>query len=230
MTKLAALFAIASLALAGCEAPSKERRERWATTENTNVDINWDKVNKAYEQAEGPEDFERRVNEIYEGDELISVAVQDLEDGTQVVTGFFDKDTSGTVQDAEKIFTIRREITGEGAGQYQTSGYGHYAGYHSPMLSIVSGMVMGAMLSSALSPGYSPRYSQPYTTSAARHAELRNQRTQHRAANPTRYNKPKPSKTGRSYGGGGRSGGGRSGGRFGVRAAPGRVRPVRLTA
>ena len=121
MTKLAALFAIASLALAGCEAPSKERRERWATTENTNVDINWDKVNKAYEQAEGPEDFERRVNEIYEGDELISVAVQDLEDGTQVVTGFFDKDTSGTVQDAEKIFTIRREITGEGAGQYQTS-------------------------------------------------------------------------------------------------------------
>ena len=102
--------------------------ERWATTENTNVPIDWDKVNEAYKTADGPADFEKRVNEIYEGDEVISVSVQDLAGNAQVVTGFFDKDKSGTVQEGEKIFTIKRNVTGEGTGQYQTQGYGAYYG------------------------------------------------------------------------------------------------------
>lgn len=235
MKKLAVLAAALSLALAGCERrPEGERgNDRWATTEDLTVPIDWDKVNKAYEQAEGPEDLERRVNEIYEGKEIISVAVQDLDDKTQVVTGFFDKNTSGTVDEGEKIFTIRREIKGEGSAQYSTQGHGYYGGYHSPMLSIASGMLMGAMLSNALSPGYAPRYSQPYTTNTARRSELSNQRSQYRAANPGRYSKPKASKTGKTYGGGRRGGGGgapRGGGRFGIRRAPGAARPERLTA
>ena len=208
MKKLAVLAAALSLALAGCEQRREEQGTgRWATTENLNVKIDWDKVNKAYEQAEGPEDFEKRVNEIYEGEEIISVAVQDLDDKTQVVTGFFDKNASGTVDEPEKVFTIRREVTGEGAGQYSTQGHGYYAGYHSPMLSIASGMLMGAMLSNALSPRYVPMYTQPYTTDAARRGELRSQRGQYRAANPSRF-KPKASKTGKTYGGGRRGGGG----------------------
>src|SRR5687767_6891583 len=92
---------------AGCGS-SDEGNERWATTENTNVKIDWDKVNEAYKQAEGPEDLEKRLNEIYEGDEIISVHVQDAEDKSQTVTGFFDKDSSGTVEEGEKIFTIKR--------------------------------------------------------------------------------------------------------------------------
>lgn len=231
MKKLAVLAAALSLALAGCEQRREEERTgRWATTENLNVQIDWDKVNKAYEQAEGPEDFEKRVNEIYEGEEIISVAVQDLDDKSQVVTGFFDKNASGTVDEDEKVFTIRREITGEGTGQYSTQGHGHYAGYHSPMLSIASGMLMGAMLSNALSPRYVPMYTQPYTTDAARRGELRNQRGQYRAQNPSKYSKP--SKTGKTYGGGRRGGGGgtRGGGRFGIRRAAGAARPERLTA
>jgi hypothetical protein len=242
MKKLAVLAAALSLALAGCEGPTKDQgKDRWATTENLNVQIDWDKVNKAYEQAAGPEDFEKRVNEIYEGDEIISVAVQDLDDKTQVVTGFFDKNASGTVDEPEKVFTIRREVTGEGTGQYSTQGHGYYAGYHSPMLSIASGMLMGAMLSSALSPGYAPMYRQPYTTDAARRGELRNQRASYRAANPGKYSPGKASKTGKTYGGGRRGGGGvpRGGGRFGIRRItrspdgsrmPGAARPERLTA
>ena len=96
---------------------------------------------------------------------MISVSVQDLSDNTQVVTGFFDKNKSGAVEEGEKIFTIKRDVTGEGTGQYQTQGYGPYYGYyHSPMISIVTGMMMGSMISSAFRPNYVPMYRQPYTT------------------------------------------------------------------
>lgn len=227
-TKMAAILAGAALGLAGCQ-DMREERERWTTTENTNVPIDFDKVNKAYEQAQGPEDFERRVNEIYEGDEIVSVAVRDEGDKSQVVTGFFDKDTSGKVDPGEEIFTIRRVVTGEGEGQYQTQGYGAYGYYHSPMMSLVSGMILGSMISSAFSPRYTPV---AYVTSANRHSQLRSQRSQFRSSNPGRWSRssgPKSS-TGRSYGG--RRGGGfrGGGGRFGLHRAGRTTRPVRLTA
>ena len=107
------------------------------------------------------------MNEIYEGDEVISVSVQDLPGNAQVVTGFFDKDKSGTVQEDEKIFTIKRNVTGEGTGQYQTQGHGAYGYYHSPMMGIFTGMLMGSMISNAFQPNYVPMYQQPYTTPAS---------------------------------------------------------------
>ena len=111
-TKVLAAFLGLSLVTGsvGMGCSSDDNNERWATTENTNVKIDWDKVNEAYKQAEGPEDLEKRINEIYEGDEVISVSVQDVDDKTQVVTGFFDKNNDGKVDDAEKIFTIKREL------------------------------------------------------------------------------------------------------------------------
>ena len=217
----------------GCR-PSDEGNERWATTENTNVKIDWDKVNEAYKLAEGPEDLEKRINEIYEGDEVISVAVHDAEDSSQTVTGFFDKNTNGTVEDNEKIFTIKRVITAEGSGQYQTTGYGAYAGYHSPFLGIATGMLMGSMLSHALMPGYVPMYRQPYVTTGVRVGELHGTRSSYRAANPSRFQK---SQSGRTYGkpsvtrpSSRPSGGFRGGGRFGLSRAGRTVRPERLTA
>jgi hypothetical protein len=227
---IATFFATATLQ-PGCN--RDQGTERWVTTENTNVAIDWDKVNEAYKLAEGPEDFEKRVNEIYAGDEVVSVSVKDVDGGGQVVTGFFDKNSNGTVEDDEKIFSIQRQITGEGQAQYQTQGYGYYGGYHSPMLSIVSGMVIGSMLSSAFSPRYVPVYTTPYTTSPQRASSLRSYRGGYRAANPSRFRTaPKASGSGRSYGSKGGGGGfGRSGGgRFGVRRAAGAPQPVRLSA
>lgn len=226
---LAMVLAVAvPIAGAGC-APDMEKTERWATTENTNVKIDWDKVNQAYRDANGPEDLEKRLNEIYEGDEIISVAVKDETDKTQVVTGFFDKNKSGNVDEGEAIFTIKRSPTPEGA-QYQTTGYGPYAGYHSPFFGIASGMLMGAMMSSMFMPTYVPVQ---YATSAARAGDLHSQRSSYRAANPQRFG-PR-SQSGRQYGGkstgGTRSGGGRrGGGGFGLRRAGRTVRPQRLTA
>jgi hypothetical protein len=226
-SKLAALVAASAFSLAACAPKEEQGNDRWATTEKTNVAIDWDKVNKAYQEAEGPEDLEKRVNEIYEGKEIISISVQDLDDKTQVVTGFFDKDENGEVAEEEKIFTIQRVINGEGA-DVQTSGHGpHYGYYHSPMMSMMSGMLMGAMLSSALSPGYSPMYRQAYNTPPERTRDLRSSRTAHRE----RTMGPKSSgNRGKSYGGG-RSGGGgrRGGGRFGVRRPAGTA-VVRLSA
>ncbi|HLL22175.1 MAG TPA: hypothetical protein VK427_08585 [Kofleriaceae bacterium] len=218
-TRLLATVLGVSLALGpvACSSSEEESTDRWAATANTNVKIDWDKVNDAYKNAEGPEDLEKRLNEIYEGDEIISVHVQDLDDKTQVVTGFFDKDSSGTVEDPEKIFTIRRELK-DGSAQYQTQGHGHYAGYHSPFFSIASGMLMGAMLSSMFMPSYSPMYRQPYTTSQSRVSGLHNARSSYRAANPDRFQRR--SQSGRSYGGGKSTGGtsrSRGGSRFGVR-------------
>jgi hypothetical protein len=217
---LAAFLGISLIAggVTGCGSDSEET-ERWATTENTNVKIDWDKVNEAYKLAEGPEDLEKRINEIYEGDEIISVSVKDEDDKTQVVTGFFDKNTDGQVDEAEKIFTIKRELAG-GEAKYQTSGHGpHYGYYHSPFYSIASGMLMGAMLSSMFMPSYAPMYRTAYTTSPSRASSLSSQRASYRAANPARFSKP--SATGRSYGGGKSSSGGttrsRGGSRFGVR-------------
>jgi hypothetical protein len=213
---------------AGCD--NRKTTERWATTENTNVKIDWDKVNEAYKQANGPDDLEKRVNEIYEGDEVISISVQDEDDKTQIVTGFFDKNTDGKVDEPEKIFTIKREPTADGA-QYQTSGHGAYYGYHSPFLSIASGMMMGMMMSSMFMPNYAPMYRQPYTTPPGRVGQIAQSRSSYRAANPAKFKK---SQSGRTYNTpkssgrpSGRSGGG---GRFGLARTGRAVRPERLTA
>lgn len=222
LTRRSLVFALAaSVALGGvtaCGGPSGN--ERWVVTEDTTVDIDWDAVNQAYRDAEGPEDFEQKVNEIYTGEEIISISVRDADDKSQTVTGFFDKNADGKAGDDEKIFTIQRDVVGADKAQYQIAGHGPYAHYHSPMWDIASGMMMGMFLSSMFSPGYRPMYTTPYTTSPARQAALSQHRASYRAANPGKFAK---SSSGRSYGnrGGawGSSGSGRrrSGGSFGVR-------------
>lgn len=223
---LAAALCLALAAPLGC---SQEERgnDRWATTENTNVAIDWDKVNEAYKAANGPEDLEKRINEIYEGDETISIAVQDLDNKTQQVTGFFDKDGSGKVDDGETIFTIKREITGEGQAQMQTQGHGAYAGYHSPLLSIATGMLLGSMMSRAFMPNYVPVYTQPYTTSQTRLGELRSDRARSQANRAASRARAKSS-SGGSYNSRPRAP--RGGGRFGVRRQSRSRIPALLTA
>lgn len=193
-----------------CGEPRPSGNERWVTTENTNVEIDWDAVAQAYKEAEGPEDFEKRVNEIYAGDEVISVSVVDQDEKTQLVTGFFDRNQSGTLDAEEKVFTIRRDITGGEQGQYQIQGHNAYAGYHSPLFSIASGMLLGSMLSRAFSPGYAPMYTQPYVTPASRRGQLLSQRNNYRQQNPTKFRSGQASKSGRQYGAKGSNfGGGR---------------------
>jgi hypothetical protein len=235
------LAAVAALMVGvpACGGDSTRGNDRWVTTEDTTVDLDWDAINEAYQQAEGPEDLERRVNEIYAGDEVISVAVRDIDEKTQEVTGFFDKNEDGNVEDAEKVFTIKRDIVGADGAQVQIAGHGPYAGYHSPIWDIAGGMLLGSMLSRAFMPGYAPMYTQPYVTPAARRGELTAARDSYRQQNPEKYRQAKASKSGRSYGAKGSGFGGGTpapsrprssgGGRFG-RQGPRMGRVVRLAA
>ena len=230
-TRFLALTLTATVSAAGVTAcGGGAGTERWVATENTTVEIDWDAVNQAYRDAEGPEDFEKRVNEIYTGDEIISVSVRDLDEKTQVVTGFFDNNEDGQVADAEKIFTIKRDIVDSDKAQYAISGHGAYGHYHSPIWDIAAGMMIGSMLSRAFMPGYTPMYRTPYTTSPAARGALASQRNTYRAANPAKFQKASGSgrtygKTGGSFGSGNStptrsSGGGRvGGGRFGIKAS-----------
>ena len=131
-------------------------------------------------------------------DEVVSVSVRDEDETTQVVTGFFDKDGDGSVGEGEKIFTIKRDIVGDGQAQMQTQGYGAYAGYHSPMLSIATGMLLGSMMSRAFMPGYAPMYTQAYHTSPNRLNNLRQSRSEARR-NSSARSRSKASGTGRGY-------------------------------
>lgn len=199
-----ALSAALAVPAVGCGDTGSRGNDRWVTTENASVDIDWDAVSEAYKKAEGPEDFERRVNEIYTGSELVSVGVHDLDDNTQEVTGFFDKNTNGSIDEGEKVFTIRRNLTGEGKGNYQIQGHNRYASYRSPFWDIAAGMVVGSMISRAFSPGYAPMYRQPYYTPPSRHSALATQRNTYRKSNPSKFsNKGTKSQSGRSYNRGG---------------------------
>lgn len=214
-----------ALGVTGCGQPSHGGQGRWVTTQNSAVDIDWDAVGAAYKAAEGPEDLERRVNEIYTGNELISIAVADEGETRQVVTGFFDKNQNGDPEEAEKIFSIQRTITGEGSGQMQVQGYGPYRSYRSPMWDIASGMFLGSMISRAFRPGYRPMYTRPYVTPVSRHAGMRQSRSSFRSANPSKFSrKGTASRSGRRYGRSNRGFGGSRprmrmrGGRFGAGA------------
>ena len=249
-----AIFVVMTLALMACQSEPKTT-DRWVTTENTAVEIDFDAVGKAYKSANGPEDFERRVNEIYTGSEIISVAVQDESAKVQVVTGFFDKDKDGAVGEGEKIFSLKRQIdSGTGSGNYRIQGHGHYSHYHSPMWDIASGMMLGSMLSSAFAPDYRPVYVQhnTYTTSPTRARAIRTNRASYRKANPAKFNskprrlttkssakpsknKVKKSKSKRNYGSKGNKWGSRpstrrrtGGSKFGTRRR--REKVIRLEA
>ncbi|WP_428267676.1 hypothetical protein [Haliangium sp.] len=214
LTGAALTAALATTLLTGC---SRDTNERWATTSNTNVDIDWDKVQEAYKSADGPKDFETKVNEIYEGDELISISVHDKDAKTQVVTGFFDNNSNGAVEENEKIFELQRDVVDENQVRYSAAGYGHYHGYrHTSMWDIAGGVIVGSMIANALMPGYRPMYATPYRTSTTRMGELRNYRSSYRAKNPTRFTSGKASGSGRSYGSKGSS--------FGTRSTSGRSR------
>jgi hypothetical protein len=237
--RVVGLAAAAALVMAIPACGNESGNDRWVTSENAAVELDWDAVNEAYKQAEGPEDLERRVNEIYTGDEVISVVVQDVDEKTQEVTGFFDTNEDGKVEDGEKVFTIRRDITGPEAAQVQIAGHGPYAGYHSPIWDIAGGVLLGSMLSRAFMPGYMPMYTQPYVTAPARRGQLTAARDSYRQQNPDKFRQGRASKSGRSYGSKGSGFGGGTpapsrprssgGGRFGRRGATsGRV--IRLEA
>jgi hypothetical protein len=130
--------------------------------------INLDEVQKAFWDSKGKDfnswmsAFEKRVNEIYDGKDVVSIDATRKE-GKLVVVGYVDqKKQQGFIPGDEKLFCI--EQTGDAVNNdvpYQVTGYDdrpYYVGHHS----ILDNPFLQMMLISHLMGGWGGRYYTPY--------------------------------------------------------------------
>ena len=144
--------------------------EDWAATDGAAGRINLDDVQEAFKDSKSATDFERRVNEIYEGDGLVLIRAR--QDGqTLTLEGWEDLngDTTINESDDDQLFSIVKGTNGE----YDLNGYHGNGYYHSHFGA--GDFLFTYLLISSLS---GPRYY--YSTPTTRGAEMRSQRTSYR--------------------------------------------------
>ena len=125
---LAGTMVVAGPAAAACSQGATF--DEWAATDGAAGRINLDEVQEAFKKSESASDFERKVNEIYEGDGVILIrASQDGDD--LLMEAFEDLDGSGTIDDAndDVLFSITKrgenhQLQGRGANGYYNRGFG----------------------------------------------------------------------------------------------------------
>ena len=130
-TTMAALAGASLLAGPVAVACSQEPTyEEWAATDGAAGRINLDEIQEAFKKSDNPTDFEKRVNEIYEGDGIVLIRV-DQDGDRMTLEGWEDLDKSGTIEDAsdDKLFGIVRdhdehEMRGYGSNGYYRSHFG----------------------------------------------------------------------------------------------------------
>ncbi len=152
--------------------------EDWAATDGAAGRINLDDVQEAFKNSESATEFERRVNEIYEGDGLVLIRAK--QDG-EVLTleGWEDLDGNNTIDDNkdDQLFEIVRGTNGD----HEMRGYhanSYYHSYWGP-----GDFLFTYLLISAIAPPFGGYY---YSTPPFRGPEIRNQRTTYR--NSSAYN------------------------------------------
>ncbi len=175
--------------LGGCS-PSRSARSEHYTSANVQGDdekINLDAVHQAFFETSGKSfaewmpNFEKRVNEIYQGDDIVSIDA-DKADGMVRVAGYLDKDgQQGLGGGDEKLFELKQTAPADDKGfQYSMSGQGgqpYYNGYPPPAYHhgiLDNPFVQMFVLSQLLRPGFS------YFTPPGQHTVLRDYRTSYR--------------------------------------------------
>lgn len=108
------------------------RREQWAETSGQAGQINLEAVDKAMQKSKDVSEFERRVNEIYQGEEMILIEVKN-QGSEQLVSGYADLNSNLAIDydSDEKLFTFRRWSEGQ-RSRYEMRGYGVNSYYHHP--------------------------------------------------------------------------------------------------
>lgn len=164
-----------SVYLGGCSSHSNRvehyRSAKVEGVEGESAKINLDEVQKAFWDSKGKDskdfdgwmqNFEKRVNEIYDGKDVVSIDAT-RENGKLVVTGYIDKlKQEGFKEGDEKLFSI--EQTGEAVNNEMpytvNSGYGtpYYTGHHS----LLDSPIVQYMLLSHMMGGWGGRYYTPY--------------------------------------------------------------------
>lgn len=124
--------------------------EEWAATDGAAGRINLDAVQDAFKRSKSASDFERQVNEIYEGDGLILILAKNDENGL-IVEGWEDlnNDSNADPENDDLLFSItegqdnNHGMRGYGANGYYNNGFGG------------SGFLFGYLVGSAFVPrGY----------------------------------------------------------------------------
>ncbi len=157
--------------LIGC---GGDDNERWAAgdyAKAAELKLDVDAVMEAFKKAKNPQAFEKKVNEIYTGNEIISISVENKGETKQEVTLYIDDDpVDGKMTETEKIIQLTRAV-GKEKNQtgYSRHGYGPYGHYTSPM----TYMATGALLYWAMSRPY-------YRTPMTSYSRIRSSRTTYR--------------------------------------------------
>lgn len=104
--------------------------DEWAATDGAAGRINLEEVQKAFKDANSVTEFERRVNEIYEGDGLILVRARQDPDAL-VIEGWEDLSGNFEIDETtdDKLFDIverdkQHEMRGYGSNSYYNRGFG----------------------------------------------------------------------------------------------------------
>jgi len=107
--------------------------DQWAETSGQAGQINLEAVEEAMQKSKDVSEFEKRVNEIYQGDEVVLIEVKNAEGGEQLVSGYADLNDNGRIDydEDEKLFTFRRWYS-EGKPNYEMRGYGVNSYYYHP--------------------------------------------------------------------------------------------------
>lgn len=144
--------------------------DQWAATDGAAGRINLDDVQEAFKLAKSATDFEKRVNQIFEGDGLVLIRAK--QDGTALVLeGYEDLNSNFEIDDShdDLLFSILQnnnsnELRGHGTNSYYHNSFG------------AGNFLFAYMMVSAISPrGY--YYSTP---SRSARTTLRQNRTSYR--------------------------------------------------
>ena len=166
---LSGIVATAPLIAACASGPSYDD---WAATDGAAGRINLDDVQEAFKSSESATEFERRVNEIYEGDGLILIRA--LQDGNALtLEGWEDLNGNNDIDDTvdDRLFEIVKGSNNE----YDMRGY-HGNGYYNSHFG-AGNFLFTYLLISSLSRG-------PYLyhTPISRGPDVRSQRNTYRGS------------------------------------------------
>ena len=111
--------------LAGCS--TGVSANDWAATEGAIGRINMDAVQEAFEKSQSVEEFENRLNEIYEGDGIVLIRAKE-EGGKRIIEAFEDLDKNSDLDPGKDdlLFTITNEndtneLRGHGSNRHYSA-------------------------------------------------------------------------------------------------------------
>ena len=122
---LGSAMMVAGPVLAGCS--TGVSADNWAATEGAIGRINMDAVQEAFEKSQSVEEFEKRLNEIYEGDGIVLIRAKE-EDGKRIIEAYEDLDKNNEIEPGKDdlLFTItnenaKNELRGNGANRHYSA-------------------------------------------------------------------------------------------------------------